>query len=132
MGKSIIISPFHSHHASLLLRPPLVSTHILDFNAPEFTPVPTPKEQGRVAGLVTNSKGQGLSYGSEQFNLITQAHKIHNKRTMSIFEEQYRRSAIQTFRDDVPPAQWTPAQEQELIRKKVQAGLTIPVIQSRG
>ncbi len=112
-------------------RPPIVSTHALDYNAPEFSPVPTPQERGRVAGLVTNSKGQGLSYGSEEFNQITKAHKVHNKRTMSIFEEQYRRSAIQTFRDDVPPTQLTSSQEQELIRKKVQAGLTIPVIRSR-
>ena len=114
---------------SYINSPPIVSTHILDFNAPGFQP--TPHEQGRVAGLVNISKGQKLSYGSEKFNQITKAHKLHNKRTMSIFEEQYRRSAIQTFRDDVPPAQLTPLQEQELIRKKVQSGLTIPVIRSR-
>lgn len=116
--------------SNLSVRPKLVSTHLRDFNASdlEFNAVPTPSEQGRVAGLVTTSKGQGLSYGSEQFNQVTQKRKVDNRRTMSIFEEQYRRSAIQTFRDDVPPAQLTFEQEQAYLRKSIDAGLTIPVI----
>ncbi|KAJ3351906.1 hypothetical protein HDU91_006079 [Kappamyces sp. JEL0680] len=110
--------------------PPLVSTHSRDFNAPEFSPTETPAELGRVAGLVTLSKGQGLTYGSERFNQITASHKVDNKRSVSIFCDEIHSSAIQKFRDDLPQKQLTRDEEQSLVRKPVDAGLTIPLAAS--
>ncbi|KAJ3302942.1 hypothetical protein HDV03_004454 [Kappamyces sp. JEL0829] len=125
-----LLSPLSVRARKDIDGPPLVSTHSRDFNAPEFSPTETPAELGRVAGLVTLSKGQGLTYGSERFNQITASHKVDNKRSVSIFCDEIHSSAIQKFRDDLPQKQLTRDEEQSLVRKPVDAGLTIPLAAS--
>ncbi len=61
---------------------------------------------------------------------IIQDHKVGNKRSVSIFRDHIRSSAIQKFRDDLPGRRWSKEAEQQVIREPVKGGLTIPLNRS--
>jgi hypothetical protein len=76
------------------------------------------------AGLVTKRTNQGLQYGS----VLHVTEKKSKKREIGIFSCEAKLNGIQTFRDELILNPADIEHDQAIIRREINAGLSIPLI----
>jgi hypothetical protein len=107
-----------------MVRPVPVSTHQRDYNADGFIPiVRTDKD---IAGFKSKETGQGLLYGSPMVQ--SNPGKPH-KKSFGIFgTNEVKLNGPQKFRDELILNPLNTEHDQKLIRRKVEAGLSVPLV----